>query len=83
MSVILNETFSHIIHLVLVSNLTMLVTINRVSETFSDWATVAMTVQPRTIMECSLKSAYNNYVEGHTGVDKVSYSVFKSLVSFF
>ena len=37
------------------------------------------TIKPRKIMECSLKSAYDNYVEEHAGADKVSFSVFKKL----
>ena len=43
LSVIPNEIVSYIIHLVLLSDLTMLGTINRVSETFRECATVAMT----------------------------------------
>ena len=43
LSVIPNEIVSYIIHLVLLSDLTMLGTINRVSETSRECATVAMT----------------------------------------
>ena len=43
LSVIPNEILAYIIHLVLLSDLTMLGTINRVSETFRECATVAMT----------------------------------------
>ena len=43
LSVIPNEIVAYIIHLVRLSDLTMLGTINRVSETFRECATVAMT----------------------------------------
>ena len=58
LSVIPNEILSHIIHLILASDLTMSGAINRVSEIFRECATVAMTNRwPRLHMSKSVAEA--------------------------